>query len=623
MVRSSLLYQLGLLLAALHQVAPTSSGDTQLTASNDEVLWTPANRKASYVEAQQQQEQQEATQGQTHKVAIIGAGPTGTSAAYFLRHAQDRLSSANSSNKIEVTIYERETRIGGRTAVVYPYDDESKVPVELGASIFADVNLNLRRAVKQFQLETGAHTGLSGQMGIWDGQQFLFEGDQSSWWTSAKFFLRYGYSAITTEGIVKKQLSYFAGLYSPRFLHSRSSRGGKDGGTVSGYPWSTVEDLAAAVNATSLVETTGMQFFKDRRVSELFIEEMVEAATRVNYAQDTDKIHGFGALVSLAASGATGVKQGNYRIFEEFARRSGARVLTGVEGQVTGIVRFDSVVQKRRSQFALGDEQGEKQKQTQWYIGTKSGEGELYDAVIIATPWHNADITLLNTPQRVKSKPYVNLHVTLLTTSRASPRPEYFGLGEQDVVPTTILTSSESVRRASSKKKTPSPEPPADGDDQQPPPAATSSADVKKPNLEFFSLNYLRSVEPPSSSLSGKTEYVVKIFSPTAIPDSLLTRLFGDFSWVKRHTWDSYPYLTPTSRFPRIQVDDNLFYPNAMESLVSTMETSTVSAKNTVGLLLKQWYGDEFVNGRDCDWDGKVKEPVENGNWAGWGCDSG
>lgn len=227
MVRSTLLCQLGLLLAALDQVASISAqldGEAQLYAPDDGGLWTPATAEASYFESlQQQQREPAADHSQTRKVAIIGAGPSGTSAAYFLKRAQDQLVFANSSDNIDITIYERETRIGGRTAVTYPYDDDSQNPIELGASIFADVNLNLRRAVKEFQLETGAHTGLSGQMGIWDGQQFLFEGDQSSWWTSAKFFLRYGYSAITTEGIVKKQLSYFAGLYNPSFLHARSS----------------------------------------------------------------------------------------------------------------------------------------------------------------------------------------------------------------------------------------------------------------------------------------------------------------------------------------------------------------------------------------------------------------
>ena len=257
----------------------------------------------------------------------------------------------------------------------------------------------------------------------------------------------------------------------------------------------------------------------------------------------------------------------------------------------------------------------------------------MYDAVIIATPWHNADITLLNTPSRVKGKPFVHLHVTLLTTSRPYPNPEYFGLGAQDVVPTTILTSSESVRRANEKRK------PSDGDQPAEPnpraePPHSSKQPIKKPNLEFFSLNYLRSIEPPSSSFAHsdkQKEYVVKIFSSKPVSDELISRLFGlsTVSWIHRHEWDSYPYLTPvvapTARFPHIEVDENLFYPNAMENLVSTMETSTVAAKNAVGLLLKNWFGHDFVNGNNCSYnvEDELKNPLENGNWAGWGCDSG
>ncbi|SPO29591.1 related to Prenylcysteine oxidase precursor [Ustilago trichophora] len=627
MMRRSLLHQLGLLLAILQAVSYISAdqlGDTYDPPDN--IVWNSIHAKPSYLEPNEPQFNIEPSEGRTRRIAIIGAGPSGTSAAYFLKHAQDRLASTNaSSDKLDITLYERDTHIGGRTAVVYPYDDETQSPIELGASIFADVNLNLRRAVKDFSLETGAPNGLSGQMGIWDGQQFLFEGDQSSWWTSAKFFLRYGYSAITTEAVVKKQLAYFLGLYRPSFLHSRT----KTGRSVSGYPWKSVEGLADAVNATSLVGMTGMQFFKEKRVSELFIEEMVEAATRVNYAQNTDQIHGFGALVSLAASGATGVKDGNYRIFEQFARRSGARLFTGVEGQVTGIVRFHSATRSTRGQPEVDLKPAE--TQVQWYIGTKSGEGEIYDAVIIATPWHNSDITLLNTPERVKGKPFVHLHVTLLTTSRPSPNPEYFGLGSQDAVPTTILTSDESVRRASNKKK---PEETDPQDNGQEPPVVQQ---LKKPSLDFFSLNYLRSVIPTNSSSSAspskredssskEKEYVVKIFSHTRISDDLLIQLFGDtMSWVRRHEWDSYPYLAPTDRFPRIEVDENLYYSNAMESLVSTMETSTVAAKNTVALLLSKWYGDHFVNGEDCQYgiEDELKDPLKNKNWAGWGCDSG
>ena len=122
------------------------------------------------------------------KIAVIGAGPSGSSAAWFLSKAQDKLRTEwqgvrsgsgadNCEEELEVTVFEKEERIGGRTAVVYPYDDSAnQEPVELGASIFADVNRNMVRAAKYFNLTTGAKLGEEDSVtSIWDGQQFVVE----------------------------------------------------------------------------------------------------------------------------------------------------------------------------------------------------------------------------------------------------------------------------------------------------------------------------------------------------------------------------------------------------------------------------------------------------------------
>lgn len=99
--------------------------------------------------------------------------------------------------------------------------------------------------------------------------------------------------------------------------------------------------------------------------------------------------------------------------------------------------------------------------------------------------------------------------------------------------------------------------------------------------------------------------------------------------WVERKEWDAYPLLTPTREFPRIVVDDGLFFLNAFERLISTMETSTVSARNAVALLLQDRFGYDFVHGgEDCKFD--VEEDSDEDEpkgdkeaWASWGCHSG
>jgi prenylcysteine oxidase/farnesylcysteine lyase len=43
-------------------------------------------------------------------------------------------------------------------------------------------------------------------------------------------------------------------------------------------------------------------------------------------AQNIDKIHALGGTVSMATAGATSVEGGNYKIFENFVNKSGAKL---------------------------------------------------------------------------------------------------------------------------------------------------------------------------------------------------------------------------------------------------------------------------------------------------------
>jgi len=58
------------------------------------------------------------------------------------------------------------------STVVYPYNNTTLKPVELGASIFVDVNKNLVRAAKEFNLDVISLEGKE-QLGIWDGSTVL------------------------------------------------------------------------------------------------------------------------------------------------------------------------------------------------------------------------------------------------------------------------------------------------------------------------------------------------------------------------------------------------------------------------------------------------------------------
>jgi prenylcysteine oxidase / farnesylcysteine lyase len=98
---------------------------------------------------------------------------------------------------------------------VFPYNDTAYEPVELGASIFVQINKNLWRAVNEFNLSFYGSEDEDGDKAIWDGEQILhavcflvvyylvvststFQVMATrSWLNDLKFLWRYGYRSPT------------------------------------------------------------------------------------------------------------------------------------------------------------------------------------------------------------------------------------------------------------------------------------------------------------------------------------------------------------------------------------------------------------------------------------------
>ncbi|KAJ7462764.1 Prenylcysteine lyase-domain-containing protein [Mycena galericulata] len=339
----------------------------------------------------------------TRKIAIIGAGAGGTSAAFWIAKAQERF-----GIDVEVDLYEKETYIGGRSTVVYPYGNTSLPASELGASIFVKANKNMWRAVDEFNLTRRDFRDENG-MGIWDGEKLLFtaNGGWWGWWDNAKALFRYGFqSPRRTQAFVDNMINKFLTLYS------------------SGTPkWDNITDLSSSLGWSSLVSQSTVDYLRSEGVSYKFISELVEASTRVNYGQNADEIHALEGACSLAPTGASAVEGGNFQIFEQFLKHSNANVYLNTS--VKSINRARS---------------GE------WLLDTDRGS-ETYKAVILAAPWHSTNIELPNEVSLlIPPQPYVHLHVTLFTTTLPSIPPQSFSLPASTKIPPMLLTTFEGAR---------------------------------------------------------------------------------------------------------------------------------------------------------------------------------
>lgn len=135
------------------------------------------------------------------------------------------------------------------------------------------------------------------------------------------------------RNLVKKTVSSFIALYSPAF----AAQG----------PFDSLANFADATNLSHPASFFAKEYFDTNGVSPLFTSELVAAATQVNYGTPVANIHGVGALVSLAATGAVAVKGGNRQIFENFLGASGATLRLGKDARVTEVLKLDAPTGKR------------------------------------------------------------------------------------------------------------------------------------------------------------------------------------------------------------------------------------------------------------------------------------
>ncbi|KAL8924731.1 MAG: hypothetical protein Q9172_002549 [Xanthocarpia lactea] len=496
---------------------------------------------------------------ETLNVAVIGAGSAGASAAYYLDKFRQPC------HRLNITVYERNAYVGGRSTTVNVYDDPHQ-PVELGASIFVPVNHNLVNAAKRFHLPIKNRKRTSRRddteiLGVWDGQDFVFTQSDANYqyWNIARLLWKYGISPIRTQTLMKKTVGSFLKMYDAPY-----------------FPFKSITETASDLDLLGATAAPGQQFLTANGISEEFAHDIVQAATRVNYAQNLDQIHGLETMVCMAADGGMSIEGGNWQIFNNLIKDSGATLL--LDTSVTTITKESGKYTVKATSPPLGSAQD-----------TSSTEST-YDTIILASPLQFSNITFtppLSSPPPFI--PYVSLFVTLFT-SPYPLSPAAFNLDSGANMPTTILTT-------------------------------TPPNDIDANALPFNSISTLgtisvpRNEEPNGNDFECGTrdrEYLYKIFSPQPLSRSYIESLLqfdhtdenddGHNSakpilWIYEKRWDSYPYLPPRTTFEDIRLsmadeeqgNDSLWYTSGIESFISTMETSSLMGMNVARLIVDEW----------------------------------
>ncbi|KAH9308434.1 hypothetical protein KI387_036345, partial [Taxus chinensis] len=174
----------------------------------------------------------------------------------------------------------------------------------------------------------------------------------------------------------------------------------------------------------------------------------------------------------------------------------------------------------------------------------KSSEGQVHhcDVAVLATPLDEVNISFI--PEI--SIPERQLHHTYTTFVRGRLNPLYFGQTSSSSLPELIGT-------------------------------------VEVPDLPFSSVSVLKDY--------SRDDKAYKIFSRKPMAEDLLDKMFSIRKETIRIDWAAYPHYKAPERFASFLLDDHhLYYINAFENAASTMETSSVAAKNVARLIMSRLY---------------------------------
>jgi prenylcysteine oxidase/farnesylcysteine lyase len=437
----------------------------------------------------------------SHRVAIIGTGIAGSSAAYFARR--------EFGSGLSVVAFEQSAQIGGRIQ----HRSFAGSIVETGATLIHSSNaymsgfiddLGLRRALPHHRSGDSSST-----FGIWDGEAFRFKSHHSVLINAAKMIIRYGLAPLRIRSLVKSAVEKWVRIYEPQQI---------------GRAYSTPEEMLTDLGLYQLCKEPSRDCFRRQGVADSFVREFADGISRNNYGQDSS-IHAFVNLISLAGAGFAGgrlfsVEGGNSQVCERLLKKAGADVRTST----------------RVREIAEGG--GER---PQYSITTQSANEAGFDAIIIAAPLELASIELKCPVAELSpyaTRPFQATHATF---AAGDLNAKFFGERSASELPGMILTT-------------------------------------ENPRLWFSSLGKI-------GASPTKRQPIYKVFSREKLTDGQIAELFAKPSEVERIAWQAYPVLEPSQRWPPFRLGRRLYYANAMESAVSTMETEAVAARNVVGLL--------------------------------------
>lgn len=487
--------------------------------------------------------------GSPQKIAIIGSGIVGATAAYTLAENARQNSKAS---PISITIFEQNAVVGGRITTTKVFDQEELTIDTCAATFNAVLDTCVLRLAREIGLTTAAVTELDNGTAIWNGKQIVGLVEDTGFrdvngiasnFKKARFRLRYALAPFVAGRMPTQQGYTTLGTSPFTSLDTEVSRGRLNDSLVRGAC-----ESGDAVLCNAQPE------------SELYLREVIAAGVRDRFFGDYDEVNELNSVLGLTDENALlSVDGGNLRLIDRLIKISNAKL--NLNTKVTG---FKITASGKWNVFSDS-------------MQTGRSDVEDFDKVIIAAPLSLSDLTGFPGAGILPRLQYADTVVTHFTT-KWNLNASFFGTGLP--VPQNILTSS----------------------------TATSSG--KKTEVPFFSLrlldNFIRPVDSKPTDSSQKLYKIVssKNISLTDITEYLEPTNVQDarepaVSWMHREYLPrSVPRLDRAMKIQtQIEVGPGLFYAGGGAQVTDTVEFGCRMGTNVARLIVPQPVRQEPGNG--------------------------
>jgi len=301
-------------------------------------------------------------------------------------------------------------------------------------------------------------------------------------------------------------------------------------------PYESVVENFKSLNLWNLTQLPFHTYLSDLGIDINFAKEFIEPLQRIMINQN-NSVSAFSGCTMLLGGGddAWGVEGGIHQIAEKCLQFTKAAVHKNAP--VTKISKLST------------------SPASSYRIRAKNVADTTCDTVIIAAPLEILSESLFDftVPDSAKiRRPYQIVYRTMVV---GKLNTSYFGLENLDSTPELILT-------------------------------------MENNSIPFTSIAKVH--------FSRKDTDLYKVFSKVPLTDKVLDTVFTKREQVVVVPWNepgAYPVLTPMKQWPPIILAENVYYNNAWESAVSTMETQVLSARNIAQLIQRKAFGNKANEG--------------------------